>query len=424
MPEKNSRKSKPKKTPSSIETASSIESKLNREAVASNRKSNQDGPNPVDCTSVQHAQEMWNKSKKKNKFTYFDKKTVQKDLTSESNAMESWAKKKPAKKGAFLKKRGAITSQTIQEATTTTTKCSKIFDNGLFKDVNEYLRVDASHTFVVAKRKNILLPSNHIKAAGLITNSDFKSLQIGPPSIDVVNYICDYLIKPSHLNLKMFADEILKGKVPFQFSINDKNCFLPSIENGYWELLIFNTKKAIYSNISTSPDTFSQQSKMERFSEFIDSYNESSKKQRLRPFQHWKEYKIPDIEAVAPHDSAILILYYVYKMSTDTDIEDFDKRKLRKIFLDEILQYSEDVSDICLICGQENDKSRSESITWTSCTTLGSSSTTLASIVLSVKNMNVMFAPHGNTLRMKLLQNFTNCQNASFSAKIEFSIQS
>jgi len=128
-------------------------------------------------------------------------------------------KKNPPKKGSFLMKRNTNTTQSIQE-TTTSTNTSK-FDNGLFTDENKYLQVSSS-----------LLPSDHVKAAGLLTINYILH-----------NYICDCLIKPIHLNLTMFAEEIMEGTVPFKFSINDKACFVPYFDNGYWNLLFFNAKK-------------------------------------------------------------------------------------------------------------------------------------------------------------------------------------
>lgn len=55
----------------------------------------------VDASSVQHAVESWNKSRKKKKKTYFDMERIQNDVTSVQNSKESWEKKTNRKKASF-----------------------------------------------------------------------------------------------------------------------------------------------------------------------------------------------------------------------------------------------------------------------------------------------------------------------------------
>lgn len=122
---------------------------------------------------------------------------------------------------------------------------------------------------------NILLTSNHSNADG--------SLQEGSLSIVLINYICDYLIKPAHCNLTMFENEIFECQLPFKFSIKDKAFFLPYFNDDCWNLIFFNTKTSGYCYISNTINRNLQQ-----FSKFIDKYNESVINHKLRPFENWK----------------------------------------------------------------------------------------------------------------------------------------
>lgn len=294
----------------------------------------------IDPTSIRDAKEMCNKSKPKNKLTYFDRKTILKDSTSVTNAKESWDKKKPPKNGSFFNKRNSITTETIKA--TTSTKSSN-FENGLLTDESKYLQ--ASSFFVVAKRQNNLLPSDHDQAAGLLTIDDYRSLDVGSASINLINYICDYLIKSIHLNLTMFADEIMKGRVSFKFSIVDTACFVPYLNNGYWDLLFFNTKKSNFCYISTcvEPDQ-EQESKLQAFSKFIDSYNDLLPKHKLRPFERWKSYNMPSQKSVSNSDDyGILVLHYIYQLSYTTTVEVLNSTKFRQILQKEVLEFSEDM---------------------------------------------------------------------------------
>ncbi len=286
--------------------------------------------------------------------------------------MNCGEKKNKPKKAIFLNKRKAVTTITIQQTSASTQGSQLRFNNGLFKDRNRYLQIPDNYSLIVGKRKNIWLPVDHEKAAGLLSISDYKSINCGAMSIDAMSYIIDYIIQPVHLNLTVFSDNIMKGQLTFRFSLNNKTCFVPYLDKGCWTLLFFNTKNNVFTYVSTQLDhEQKERDVINTLRKFITSYNENQK-QKLKPLEYWKYCPYPNGRVIEnTDDSGIFIVYCIYELSAQTSVQEFNIQHFKQTIQHEVLKYSEKMTDCCLICGKLEDNCNSESITWKACSDCG-----------------------------------------------------
>lgn len=254
---------------------------------------------------------------------------------------------------------------------TQTSETEKKFTNGLIKDPMYYLDVE-NYSYIVAKRQNSLSPCNNSMAKGLLSNVDYKSLHKGNISICCMNFITDYLIRHNNMNLTLFAEDVISGVVPFKFSIHEKICFMPYFDGVQWSLYIFNTKRNTMCYLSTYVDEEDTvpATKLQEFNKFIEAYNATERKNKLNSIKYWNSVTLESKQTIKhSSDSGILIAFYIHQLAHTGNLQDnrFDAQEFRKILQQEVLQHSENLTEVCLKCGEVDDSSNSDKISWTSC---------------------------------------------------------
>lgn len=205
---------------------------------------------------------------------------------------------------------------------------------------------------------------------GLLAVEDFKTLKSGDLSLDCMNYLLDFILPQKFLNLSLFADQMLNGIDCFGFSINDKTCFIPHFDSllQEWVLYVINSTKSSFCYVASNMEERNlPEEKLKWFGKFIDAYNSSNRRNKLKNVAYWRAVTVTENEFGTRSDSGVCVVNYVYKMTNTVEAEVFDANIFRNTLLSEVLQYSEDMTEVCLKCGQSDDTSFTESILWTMC---------------------------------------------------------
>lgn len=263
---------------------------------------------------------------------------------------------KPSTKSTKLSTKLPIKSTTLSTETsaeTSTETFTKTFGNGLMKDSSYYEQL-TPWSFIVAVIDNSQL-----------SNFDYNSMMHGMQLTQgVMNYITKFFIPQKYVNLSEFTEYIMSGS-SLSFSLTTKMSFMPYFNGSIWTCYFFNPKKCTFSYITPLNGPTSKCESF--FPKFITKYNEDHKN-KLPTFAKWKEIIFePSIE-VLPEDSGVYMLYCIkmFTMHNMTD-EGYEDSQLRNTLKTDILQYSNDVTELCLKCGNDNDSSVTSSISWTGC---------------------------------------------------------
>lgn len=124
-----------------------------------------------------------------------------------------------------------------------------------------------------------------LSESGILSLQDIRTLHSGRISIKCMNYIIDFIIPQKHMNLTLFAEQIVSGIDPSQFSIHNKICFIPHFDVNLqeWVLYTINTSKSSLSYIASDMNKENiHMAKLQNFRKFIDKYNESSRHNKLK----------------------------------------------------------------------------------------------------------------------------------------------
>ncbi|XP_037029405.1 uncharacterized protein LOC119069459 [Bradysia coprophila] len=228
--------------------------------------------------------------------------------------------------------------------------------NGLCSDVNYYMNCDPAWPFVVGR---LFIHT--------LTLADYLTLQEGVKlSLPVINYIFEYMMPESYVNLTLYAKEIFNGIDNLPFSIADRLCYMPILDHGSWMLYFFNTKKRTFTYYNPR-NNFNYT--MEFIYNFIDVYNSSSRhKEKLRS-DNWKFFSFTSTNQATDHDSGVHVIRAAHRFITLKTLQDepFDSIEYRRLLQRECIQFSDNMQDVCLICGLEDDSSTSDSINWSNC---------------------------------------------------------
>lgn len=182
-----------------------------------------------------------------------------------------------------------------------------------------------------------------------------------------MNYILEYLLPSSEVNLTMYGHDIMNAVDNLPFTLIDKRCYMPVFVNDSWHLFYLNAKKRTY--ICYNPSE-TQDINFDFFLDFIKSYNSSSRHKTKLRSDSWTQIPFDYVtKATSTTDSGIYVIKMVYQFVTQKTVNDstFDCNEYRQLVINEISQFSDDMKDLCPICGEENDASQTEKVTWTLC---------------------------------------------------------
>lgn len=182
-----------------------------------------------------------------------------------------------------------------------------------------------------------------------------------------MNYIFEYLLPQLYVNLTIYANDIFAGVDTLPFTLVDKLCYMPIFVHDSWHLFFMNTKKrtfTYYNPVGGENLNFCF------FYKFIKTYNSSAKhKSKLRG-DGWKKIEFDSVNKTkSVTDSGIYVVKAAYQFVTQKNIYDspFNCNEHRQLLINEISQFSDDLTKLCSICGEENDASASENVNWTMC---------------------------------------------------------
>lgn len=200
-------------------------------------------------------------------------------------------------------------------------------------------------------------------------SDDYNSLKEGDVSSNAMAYVFEFIISGSHVNLMNIANDIISGnEVHVSSNITKKMCFIPYRQNDNWQCFIIDCKKSTFQHIrcGTSDSDFNWTNKLEMF---ISSYNnDTTHRSKLRHIKFWKGLPALHNSVVSSMDSGIFVIDQVYSLINGQKTNSFDCATIRHVLMKESLKYSDDVSDICVTCGEHNDSSTDTIISWTICT--------------------------------------------------------
>lgn len=132
-----------------------------------------------------------------------------------------------------------------------------------------------------------------------------------------------------------------------------------------WHCYIIDSKKCTYSHLSSDPGA-SKINFEKKLQKFIGCYNEDNNYHiKLPPIQFWQEVTSTNKNFVVESiDSGIFVIQCLYSFTSNQQIhiEEFRPTSLREKVMVEALQYSDNIRDMCILCGDQDDF-----ISWTNC---------------------------------------------------------